>query len=133
MPNISKVQEDLKKNSEGNCDKKNEKETPKGLYIIPNTGTYYPNLINPYNKEKKYTPGNSINSIVLNEEDLKNNPYNNGSKSKDGNQYKLTPGNSINENNLNYNPYNNSNKYKITPGNSLNKHIIQNPYPKNSE
>ena len=101
MPNIQEIHASQKKKfqqSGSNQDdvggKKNQIETPKGEYIIPQ-GSIIKIEENPYDKEPKYTPGCSINEYIYNN-DYKNiqNPFN---KNNNNNITGITPGNYIYE------------------------------------
>ena len=131
--------------------KNNEVETP-GKYIIPTVISICPNInTNPYdysnnnpqnaqintnphnNNEKIYTPGNSINTNIVNEDnkDYKNNknynPYIKNNSNVNNHQNKDIQGD-VNKKTNNQDQKSSQERRIITPGESICENINYNPY-----
>ena len=134
MPNIQGIHSAPKKKSQqrglGQDDvggSKNQIETPKGEYLIPQSDSINPIIENPYDNEpKKYTPGFSINdSIYKNDYMNIQNPFNKNNNKITGN----TPGNYIHEDTGNNQFQNESGQKRIIPEQqSILPDITHNPY-----
>ena len=150
-PNVS-IKKNQKEMKVENKNKNNEVETP-GKYIIPTVNSICPNInsnpydsnnnpqsaqiiINPHNNnEKKYTPGNSINTYILDKDnkDYKNNiDYNYNPYIKNNNnvnnQHNKGIQRDVNKKTNNQDQKPSQEKRIITPGESICPNINYNPY-----